>query len=506
MRGGGGCVLCVPLRFRGVDERYDAERSPRLRSGAAPLAPDLCLPAFPAPAPASAAPHTHPRRFCAQVSIDTSSIQYESDALMHSMFGSDYAIACCVSAMRLGKDMQVRAVHAALPTCGAAHFCLVLRCAAPLVPPPAARCSRVGVGRLPPAVPFFSSPQKQQQQRRECTPRHPHRRRRRLPQFFGARANLAKLLLYSLNSGVDEVTGKQVGPRRPPPALNADGSLNYEAVLASYDEYMGWLAEVYANTMNVIHYMHDKCVGAGGRAGRGDGLAWFWRGLRMAPLLLSLAAARAGKGAGVPGSDAASPLTPPPPARPPYRRTPPPGCCRYDYERLQMALHDTYVRRLMAYGMAGLSVVADSLSAIKYGKVFPIYDDKGLMVDFRCVRAASGAADAADGAADLRRRGPAWGRGRFHRWGGCGAVRRVPYALCMVGRGRKGCADRYLPTVCGRAGWRATGPSTATTTTALTAWRATSSRRSTASWRRSTRTAPRCPRSGGCWCVCWCVC
>ena len=239
---------------------------------------------------------------------------------MHSMFGSDYAIACCVSAMRLGKDMQVRAVHAALPTCGAAHFCLVLRCAAPLVPPPAARCSRVGVGRLPPAVPFFSSPQKQQQQRRECTPRHPRRRRRRLPQFFGARANLAKLLLYSLNSGVDEVTGKQVGPRRPPPALNADGSLNYEAVLASYDEYMGWLAEVYANTMNVIHYMHDKCVGAGGRAGRGDGLAWFWRGLRMAPLLLSLAAARAGKGAGVPGSDAASPLparrtaVPPPPA------------------------------------------------------------------------------------------------------------------------------------------------------------------------------------------------
>lgn len=177
------------------------------------------------------------KKFCAKVSIDTSSIQYESDEMMHSMFGSDYGIACCVSAMRLGKDMQ----------------------------------------------------------------------------FFGARANLAKLLLYSMNGGVDEVTGKQVGPKQAPVQLNEDGSLAYDSVMANYDQALDWLAEVYANTMNVIHYMHDK----------------------------------------------------------------------YDYERLQMALHDTYVRRLMAYGMAGLSVVADSLSAIKYAKVFPVYDDKGIMVDFR---------------------------------------------------------------------------------------------------------------------------
>ncbi|KAL4438168.1 hypothetical protein ABPG77_010529 [Micractinium sp. CCAP 211/92] len=177
------------------------------------------------------------KKFCAKISIDTSSIQYESDDMMHDMFGSDYGIACCVSAMRLGKDMQ----------------------------------------------------------------------------FFGARANLAKLLLYALNGGVDEVTGKQVGPKLAPVQLNEDGSLNYDSVVANYDAAMDWLAELYANTMNIIHYMHDK----------------------------------------------------------------------YDYERLQMALHDTYVRRLMAYGMAGLSVVADSLSAIKYAKVFPVYDDKGLMIDFK---------------------------------------------------------------------------------------------------------------------------
>lgn len=177
------------------------------------------------------------KKFCAKISIDTSSIQYESDDMMHTMFGSDYGIACCVSAMRLGKDMQ----------------------------------------------------------------------------FFGARANLAKLLLYALNGGVDEVTGKQVGPKLAPVQLNGDGSLNYDSVVANYDAALDWLAELYANTMNIIHYMHDK----------------------------------------------------------------------YDYERLQMALHDTYVRRLMAYGMAGLSVVADSLSAIKHAKVFPVYDDKGIMVDFR---------------------------------------------------------------------------------------------------------------------------
>jgi formate C-acetyltransferase len=119
------------------------------------------------------------KRFCAQASIDTSSIQYESDDMMHSMFGSDYGIACCVSAMRLGKDMQ----------------------------------------------------------------------------FFGARANLAKLLLYSMNSGVDEITLKQVGPKLPPVELNNDGSLNYDSVVANYDRAMDWLAELYANTMNVIHFM-----------------------------------------------------------------------------------------------------------------------------------------------------------------------------------------------------------------------------------------------------------
>lgn len=177
------------------------------------------------------------KKFCAHVSIDTSSIQYENDNEMCAIFGSDYAIACCVSAMREGKDMQ----------------------------------------------------------------------------FFGARANVAKLLLYSMNEGVDEITGKQVGPKFPRPALNEDGSLNYDSVLASYAEAMDWLAKLYSQTMNVIHYMHDK----------------------------------------------------------------------YNYERIEMALHDTYVRRLMAYGIAGLSVVTDSLSAIKYGKVFPIYNEQGLMTDFK---------------------------------------------------------------------------------------------------------------------------
>lgn len=179
----------------------------------------------------------HFKRFCAKVSIDTSSIQYENDSVMSAMFGSDYAIACCVSAMREGKDMQ----------------------------------------------------------------------------FFGARANLAKLLLYSLNGGRDELTGKQVGPKFPAPQLNPNGSLNYESVLANYNVAMDWLAALYANTMNCIHYMHD----------------------------------------------------------------------RYNYERIEMALHDTIVRRLMAYGMAGLSVVADSLSAIKHAKVTPIFNEQGIMSDFK---------------------------------------------------------------------------------------------------------------------------
>ncbi|KAG2493050.1 hypothetical protein HYH03_008713 [Edaphochlamys debaryana] len=175
------------------------------------------------------------KEFCAKVSLDTSSIQYESDQLMSRLFGSDYSIACCVSAMRVGKDMQ----------------------------------------------------------------------------YFGARANLPKLLLYTLNQGRDEVTGDQVGPKFAP-VRTGDGPLDYEEVKAKLEQGMEWLATMYANTMNVIHYMHDK----------------------------------------------------------------------YDYERLQMALHDTHVRRLLAFGISGLSVVADSLSAIKYAKVTPVFDAKGIMVDF----------------------------------------------------------------------------------------------------------------------------
>ncbi|GLC43423.1 Protein kinase domain-containing protein [Pleodorina starrii] len=169
------------------------------------------------------------------VSLDTSSIQYESDRLMSRLFGSDYTIACCVSAMRVGKDMQ----------------------------------------------------------------------------FFGARANLPKLLLYTLNQGRDEVSGAQVGPKFAP-VRTKDGPLDFEEVKAKLEDGMDWLASLYTNTMNIIHYMHDK----------------------------------------------------------------------YNYERLQMALHDTFVRRLLAFGISGLSVVADSLSAIKYGKVTPVYDERGLMVDF----------------------------------------------------------------------------------------------------------------------------
>ncbi|GIL85212.1 hypothetical protein Vretifemale_13792 [Volvox reticuliferus] len=177
----------------------------------------------------------HFKDFCSKVSLDTSSIQYESDQLMSRLFGSDYSIACCVSAMRVGKDMQ----------------------------------------------------------------------------YFGARANLPKLLLYTLNQGRDEVSGSQVGPKFAP-VRNKDAPLDFEEVRAKLEDGMEWLASLYANTMNVIHYMHDK----------------------------------------------------------------------YDYERLQMALHDTFVRRLLAFGISGLSVVTDSLSAIKYAKVTPVYDERGLMVDF----------------------------------------------------------------------------------------------------------------------------
>jgi formate C-acetyltransferase len=173
------------------------------------------------------------KKYCAKVSIETSSIQYENDDLMRPYFGDDYGIACCVSAMRIGKQMQ----------------------------------------------------------------------------FFGARANLAKALLYAINGGVDEKLGIQVGPATPP--ITGD-VLDYEEVKARYDAVLEWLAGLYVNTLNVIHYMHDK----------------------------------------------------------------------YCYERLQMALHDREVFRTMACGIAGLSVAVDSLSAIRYAKVRPIRDERGIAVDF----------------------------------------------------------------------------------------------------------------------------
>ena len=173
------------------------------------------------------------KRFCAKTSIESSSIQYENDDMMRFTHGDDYAIACCVSSMRLGLEMQ----------------------------------------------------------------------------FFGARANLAKCLLYAINGGVDEVSHKQVGPEFKP--ITAE-YLDFDEVMAKYDAMMRWLAEVYVNTLNVIHYMHDK----------------------------------------------------------------------YSYERLQMALHDKDVTRWFATGIAGLSVVADSLSAIKYAKVRVIRDETGLAVDY----------------------------------------------------------------------------------------------------------------------------
>jgi formate C-acetyltransferase len=174
------------------------------------------------------------KRFCAKVSIDTSSIQYESDELMRPMWGDDTAIACCVSAMRVGKQMQL----------------------------------------------------------------------------FGARVNLAKCLLYAINGGRDELTGEQIGPRSEP--VRGD-VLDYEDVMARFDTMMDWLAKVYVNAMNCIHYMHDK----------------------------------------------------------------------YAYERIEMALHDYNPLRTMAFGMAGLSVVADSLSAIKYGRVKPVRDPSGLVVEYQ---------------------------------------------------------------------------------------------------------------------------
>lgn len=173
------------------------------------------------------------KRFCAGISIASSSIQYENDDLMRVTHGDDYAIACCVSSMRIGKEMQ----------------------------------------------------------------------------FFGARANLAKCLLYAINGGVDEVSKKQVGPKYRPISSEY---LNYEEVMEKYQDMMRWLSKVYVNTLNVIHYMHDK----------------------------------------------------------------------YCYEKIQMALHDKKVTRWFATGIAGLSVVADSLSAIKYAKVKTIRDENGIVVDF----------------------------------------------------------------------------------------------------------------------------
>jgi formate C-acetyltransferase len=181
------------------------------------------------------------KKFCAGISIDTSSIQYESDDLMRPLMGDDYCIACCVSCMRVGKDMQ----------------------------------------------------------------------------FFGARANLAKALLYALNGGIDEVTltkdGKpfQVGPRYAP--VLGDGPLDYNEVMQKFDDMMEWLAGLYVNTLNLIHYMHDK----------------------------------------------------------------------YSYEALEMSLHDTEVTRYFATGIAGLSCCVDSLSAIKYAKVYPIRNEFGIITDFR---------------------------------------------------------------------------------------------------------------------------
>ena len=171
--------------------------------------------------------------FCSKVSIDTSSVQYENDDLMAPYWGDDYAIACCVSAMRVGKQMQ----------------------------------------------------------------------------FFGARVNLAKTLLYAINGGKDEKYGMQVGPKTAP--LTGE-YLDYNEVMERFDVMTDWLANLYVNTLNVIHYMHDK----------------------------------------------------------------------YSYEKLQMALHDRDVFRTMACGIAGLSVCADSISAIKYAKVKPIRNEEGIAIDF----------------------------------------------------------------------------------------------------------------------------
>ena len=174
------------------------------------------------------------KKFCAKVSADTDSIQYENDDVMRPDYGDDYAIACCVSAMKIGKQMQ----------------------------------------------------------------------------FFGARCNLAKLLLIAINGGYDTTSKMHIGPQMP--VLEGE-SLNFDTVMERFQIYIEWLSHLYVNTMNVIHYMHDK----------------------------------------------------------------------YAYEKIQMALHDTDVERFMAFGIAGLSVVADSLSAIKYADVKPIKDEDGFITEFK---------------------------------------------------------------------------------------------------------------------------
>jgi formate C-acetyltransferase len=173
------------------------------------------------------------KQFCAQVSIHSSAIQYESDDLIRGAWGDDAAIACCVSAMRVGKQMQ----------------------------------------------------------------------------FFGARVNLAKTLLYAINGGRDENTGDQIAPVAAPVVGE---TLDYADVVAKFDKTMDWLAETYVDALNCVHYMHDK----------------------------------------------------------------------YAYERIEMALHDATILRTLACGIAGLSVVADSLSAIKYATVHPVRDDNGLVIDY----------------------------------------------------------------------------------------------------------------------------
>ncbi len=174
------------------------------------------------------------KKFCAKVSADTDFIQYENDDIMRPIYGDDYAIACCVSAMKVGKQMQ----------------------------------------------------------------------------FFGARCNLAKLLLIAINGGYDTTSGIHIGPQMP--VMSGD-KLDFDEVMERFDIYIKWMSNLYVNTMNIIHYMHDK----------------------------------------------------------------------YAYEKTQMALHDTQVERFMAFGIAGLSVVADSLSAIKYANVMPVKDSKGFISEFK---------------------------------------------------------------------------------------------------------------------------